>query len=57
MNGGFLYAGEHSKITIGNNVMISYNVHIRTTTHNTSRIDIPMIKQGLNEKDTIIEDN
>ena len=34
INGGRIIAGRNSKIIIGNDCLISYNVHIRTTTHN-----------------------
>lgn len=57
VNGGQLAAGPNSKIIIGNNVMISYGVHIRTQYHNYKNRDIPMCKQGMSEKDIIIEDN
>lgn len=57
VNGGKLYAGNSSKIIIGNNCMISYGVHIRTTTHNYKERNVPMNNQGGYEKDIIIEDN
>lgn len=57
VNGGKLYAGNSSKIIIGNNCMISYGVHIRTTTHNYKDRNVPMNNQGGYEKDIIIEDN
>ena len=57
VNGGDLYAGKKSKIVIGDNCMISYNVHIRTTYHNYRNRDIPMNQQGMEEKDVIIENN
>lgn len=57
INGGQVIAGANSKISIGENCMISYNVHIRTTTHNYSNEDIPMIEQGGNEKDIVIGNN
>lgn len=56
VNGGKLYAGNSSKIIIGNNCMISYGVHIRTTTHNYKERNVPMNNQGGYEKDIIIED-
>lgn len=53
INGGFIYAGEHSRIVIGEKCLISYNVHIRTESHNC----IPIKEQGEFEKDIIIGDN
>ena len=46
VNGGKLYAGDSSKIIIGNDCMISYEVHIRTTTHNYKDRTVPMKEQG-----------
>lgn len=57
VNGGKLYAGDSSKIIIGNDCMISYEVHIRTTTHDYKDRTVPMKEQGGYEKDIVIEDN
>lgn len=57
VNGGQLIAGPNSKIVIGNDVMISYGVHIRTTYHNYKDRVVPMWQQGMDEADVIIEDN
>ncbi len=57
MNGGELTAGNNSKIVIGENVLISYNVHIRTVTHRYGDKSIPIIEQGGIEKDIIIGNN
>jgi maltose O-acetyltransferase len=57
VNGGFLFAGETSRIVIGKNCLISYGVHIRTTSHKHSRTDIPIIAQGHEESDIIIGDD
>lgn len=57
INGGQIIAGENSQVIIGEKCMISYNVHIRTTTHNHSRSDVAMIDQGGDEKDIIIGNN
>lgn len=57
INGGYLMAGQKSKIIIGENCLISYNVHIRTNTHNTQNTAIPIIEQGDYEKDIQIGDN
>lgn len=57
VNGGQLIAGKESKICIGDDVMISYNVHIRTTYHIYECMDIPINKQGMEEANVIIGDN
>lgn len=33
INGGTILVGKNSKIVIGDNCLISYNVHLRTKTH------------------------
>lgn len=57
INGGVLVTGQNSKIIIGNNCLISYNVHIRTISHNYIRRDILIREQGEYEKNIIIEDD
>lgn len=58
INGGsYLHAGPKSKIIIGNNCLISYNVHIRTVDHLYEKVDIPIIFQGNEEKSVTIGDN
>lgn len=57
VNGGFLLAGRNSKIVIGENCMISDQVHIRTTYHNYQSREISMCLQGMSEADIVIEDN
>jgi maltose O-acetyltransferase len=54
INGGMFVASAKSKIVIGNNCMISYNVHVRTTTHVFTDTEIPIINQGMREDDIII---
>jgi maltose O-acetyltransferase len=54
INSGQLFASKNAKIIIGENVMISYNVHIRTDTHEYEKIELPMNRQGMIEKDIII---
>lgn len=54
INGGYIIAGENSKIVIGNNCLISYNVHIRTNTHNYRNSKQLIRNQGNSEKDIII---
>lgn len=57
INSGNIHAGKHCKIVIGQNCCISYNVFIRTTTHNYLRKDKLIKDQGIYEKDIIIEDD
>ena len=57
VNGGQLFAGKNSRIVIGNDCMVSYNVHIRTTYHYYKDKTIPMKEQGMGEKDIIIGNN
>ncbi len=56
INGGMLCASD-GKIVIGDNCMISFNVHIRTDMHIHDSIEIPMIKQGVSSKDIVIGDD
>lgn len=57
INGGMIIAGETSKVEIGNDCLISYNVHIRTTSHNYKKKNELIRNQGHFEKDIIIEDD
>lgn len=57
INGGYLIAGKSSKIIIGHDCLISYNVHIRTTSHNYSNPQKYIIRQGNYEKDILIGNN
>lgn len=57
INGGMIVAGRNSSINIGNNCLISYNVHIRTTSHNHQRKDMLIREQGEFEADINIKDN
>lgn len=57
INGGQLRASENAKIIIGQNTIISYNVHIRTDMHVFSDMTIPIKEQGIKEKDIIIGNN
>ena len=50
INGGMIYASPNAKITIGNNCLISYAVHIRTDMHKYKDKKVPINKQGLIEK-------
>ena len=57
INGGYIIAGENSKIQIGSNCLISYNVHIRTITHNYEKKEKLICEQGNREESIIIEDD
>lgn len=57
INGGQVRAGINSKIKIGENTIISYNVHIRCDSHNYSSKNINIKDQGNFEKDIIIGNN
>lgn len=57
INGGFIKASAKAKIEIGNDCLISYNVHLRTDMHNYLSKDININKQGDLEKDIIIGDD
>lgn len=54
INGGFIFASPNAKIIIGDNCLISYNVHIRTMTHNYNSRDDLINQQGHIEKDIVI---
>lgn len=55
--GGIIYASKNAKIYIGNNCMVSYNVHLRTDYHVYSNPMMPMKEQGMQEKDIRIGDD
>lgn len=57
INGGVFTVGDNSRIVIGNDCLISYNVHVRTKTHKYIDKNILIRKQGELEKDIIIEDD
>lgn len=57
VNGGMLAASENAKIVIGEDCMLSYDVHLRTDMHQHNRIDIPMNQQGVDEADIVIGDD
>ena len=54
INGGFFKASPNAKIIIGDNCIFSYNIHMRTDTHNYLDKTKCIIDQGHNEKDIII---
>ena len=53
INGGH-FSALGGKIIIGDNCMISFNVHIRTDMHSHESTDIPMINQGVYSEDVVI---
>lgn len=57
VNGGMLAASENARIQIGDNCMISYNVHMRTDSHVHLRTDMPMNQQGMSEADIVVGDD
>lgn len=57
INSGYIIAGKISKIKIGKNCLISYNVHLRTDKHNYLKKNTNIIEQGITEKDIIIDDD
>ena len=54
INSGLIYASPKAQIKIGDNCLISYNVHIRTDTHNYKKKDECINKQGHIEKSIAI---
>ena len=54
MNGGVLQASPNAKIMIGEDCLISYNVHIRTDVHNYLEKDTLIREQGHSEADICI---
>ncbi|MCM3597517.1 acyltransferase [Metabacillus idriensis] len=57
INGGHIFASPNANITIGENCLISYNVHMRTDTHIYIEKDTPINIQGHIEKDIVVEDD
>ncbi len=54
INGGMVYASPHAKIVIGDNCLISYEVHMRTDMHRFSDKDRLIREQGHKEADILI---
>lgn len=50
VNGGMICASPNARITIGENCLISYAVHIRTDMHKYKNKSVPINKQGFDEK-------
>lgn len=59
INGGMIAASPNAKIVIGNDCMISYEVHMRTDMHrhDLSIGSAPMIEQGHTSADIVLGDN
>lgn len=57
INSGRIYASPNATITIGKNCLISYNVHMRTDSHNYRDKKKLIQKQGYNERDIVIGDD
>lgn len=54
VNGGQLCASKNAFITIGNDCLISYNVHLRTDMHLYKMRMLPIREQGYKEADIVI---
>ena len=54
LNGGRIFASPNAKIIIGDNCLISYEVHMRTDAHNYEDRNIIMKDQGMREADIVI---
>lgn len=57
INGGDIIASPNAHIYIGDNCLISYNVHMRTDMHNYNDRNVLINQQGNTEKDIVIEDD
>ena len=57
INGGWLCASPNAYIKIGDNCLISYQVHLRTDMHIYKERDILIREQGHQEADIIIEND
>lgn len=57
INGGMLYAGKNSRIFIGNDCLISYEVHMRCVSHVIDNPDELIRNQGEWEADIKIGNN
>ena len=57
INGGTFSIGADSRILIGNDCLISYDVHFRTSSHHYEKKDELIREQGEFEKDIVIEDD
>lgn len=57
INGGAFTTGPSSVIRIGKDCLISYNVFMRTVSHNYQDKSLPINEQGHWEADIVIEDD
>ena len=57
INGGYVFASPNAKIYIGENCLLSYNIHIRTDMHGYKSKNMLINQQGYTEKDVVIEDD
>lgn len=57
INGGDIIASKNAKIVIGDNCLISYNVHLRTDMHEYKYKNVLINQQGHTEKDIIVEED
>lgn len=57
INSGQIFASKYAHIYIGDNCLISYNVHIRTDMHKYKDRNKLIQQQGHNERDIIIGDD
>ena len=54
INGGYICASDSAKIVIGDDCLISFNVHLRTDMHNYMDRETLIRDQGFTHKDIII---
>jgi len=54
INGGYLLSGKNFKIIIGDNCLLSYEIHLRTSSHNYLNKEQLIRLQGEFEKDIVI---
>lgn len=57
INGGMIYASPNANIVIGEDCLLSYEVHLRTDMHRYELMDIPINAQGHYERDIVIGDD
>lgn len=57
INGGDILASKNATITIGENCLISYNVHMRKDMHLYHDLNTSINNQGYIEKSIVIEDD
>lgn len=57
VNGGYLIASPEAHIKIGDDCLISYEVHLRTDMHNFRFSSMKIIDQGWHERDIVLGDD